>query len=163
MEPYAPPPSFYRFTQGTWVHFSRPNNIEQPKRRGYIIAVEDMQAVVIDEHTFSDVCVQNSAQTYLTLGTVQDQHVRARGLRVPGPFAPSKRPDPPSNWKAGCRYSRSTEGVQWVHNRSWKYHNHCRAPGLDHFLRVALSKLCLASSQANVSLLYVIQRYPACP
>ena len=57
MEPYKPPPSFYRFTQGIWVHFSGPNNIERPKHRSYITAVDDVQAVVIDERTFIEVCI----------------------------------------------------------------------------------------------------------
>ena len=51
MGPYTPPCSFYQFTQGTWVHFSVPSNFERPKRRGYIIAVDDVQALIIDEHT----------------------------------------------------------------------------------------------------------------
>ena len=51
MGPYTPLRSFYRFTQGTWVHFSVPSDFERPKHRGYIIAVDDAQALIIDEHT----------------------------------------------------------------------------------------------------------------
>jgi hypothetical protein len=56
VEPYHPPRNFYRFTEGTWVDFSVPGHPEQPKQRGWVRTVEETHALVIDEHTFGDVC-----------------------------------------------------------------------------------------------------------
>lgn len=56
VEPYTPAFNFFQITPGLWVHFSGPTDTDRPKRRGYISAVEDAHAVVIDERTFTEVC-----------------------------------------------------------------------------------------------------------
>ena len=55
IEPYTPALNFFRITPGLWVHFSGPTDTDRPRRRGYITAVEDAHAVVIDERTFTEV------------------------------------------------------------------------------------------------------------
>ena len=78
VEPYTPPANLYRFTPGLWVHFVGPSDSERPKRRGYITAVEDVHAVVIDERTFTEVSDHlYSAGSAYTLDAVQDPQGRS--------------------------------------------------------------------------------------
>jgi hypothetical protein len=55
VEAYAPPSTFYQYTPGTWVNFSGPDDIERPKRRGWVYKVEGTEAVVVDERTYKAV------------------------------------------------------------------------------------------------------------
>ena len=56
IEPYTPAPNYFQITPGLWVDFSGPRDTDRPKCRGYITAVDDAHAVVMDERTFTEVC-----------------------------------------------------------------------------------------------------------
>ena len=65
--PYTPPHTFYQFKPGTWVDFRGPKDTERAKRRGWVQIVEDMQALVIEERTFTEVSEHTHTKTRLTL------------------------------------------------------------------------------------------------
>ena len=65
--PYTPPHNFYQFKPGTWVDFRGPKDTERPKRRGWIHTVEDTQALVIEERTFTEVSGQTHARDAINL------------------------------------------------------------------------------------------------
>ncbi|KAI9434833.1 hypothetical protein H4582DRAFT_2080504 [Lactarius indigo] len=54
VEPYDPPLDFYRAKEGSWVEFNRQKGMDHTKRCRYIRVVEDMHALVIDEHSLKE-------------------------------------------------------------------------------------------------------------
>jgi hypothetical protein len=56
VEPSDFPLTFFRITPGMWVEFNGSRDIEQRKRRGYVCAVEETRATVIDEHSLAQAC-----------------------------------------------------------------------------------------------------------
>ena len=64
--PYTPPHNFYQFKTGTWVEFRGLKDTERPKRRGWVHSVEDTQALVIEERTFTEVSDQTHTEMRLT-------------------------------------------------------------------------------------------------
>ncbi|KAI9429356.1 hypothetical protein H4582DRAFT_2065376 [Lactarius indigo] len=57
-EPYDPPLDFYRAKEGSWVKFNRRKGMDHAKRRGYIRAVKDTHALVIDEHSLEEFAIE---------------------------------------------------------------------------------------------------------
>lgn len=62
MEIFDPPHRYYHFKEGDWVEFRQPRDPRHRTRRGYVRAVEDTHALVIDEHTLAEVSDVMSSQ-----------------------------------------------------------------------------------------------------
>ena len=55
VEPYLPLRQYYQFKEGAWVEYQKPGAIQETKRRGHIIQIDDQYASVIDEQSFTEV------------------------------------------------------------------------------------------------------------
>jgi hypothetical protein len=63
---YTPPHHFYQFKPGTWVDFRGPKDTERPKWRGCVYSVEDMHALVVEDHTQEEVREQTHTKMHLS-------------------------------------------------------------------------------------------------
>lgn len=68
VEIFNPTRRFYTLKTGTWVEFHKPGDLSSQRlaRRGYVRAMTDTLAFVVDEHTWHEVCDRVSSPTALT-------------------------------------------------------------------------------------------------